>query len=64
MKARGFLIYPGKLTPVESFRIGCIGQIDPEMMSRVVVAVEDLLQELGVRSAAPAPAALAQRMPG
>ncbi len=64
MKARGFLIYPGKLTLVESFRIGCIGQIDPEMMSRVVVAVEDSLQELGVRSAAPAPAALAQRMPG
>ncbi|TKD25219.1 2-aminoethylphosphonate--pyruvate transaminase [Rhodobacter capsulatus] len=64
MKARGFLIYPGKLTVVESFRIGCIGQIDPEGMTRVVVAVEESLQELGVRSAAPWPEALAQRMPG
>lgn len=64
MKARGFLIYPGKLTVVESFRIGCIGQIDPEVMSRVVVAVEEALQELGVRSAAPSPEALALRMPG
>lgn len=26
MKAKGFIIYPGKLTVVDSFRIGCIGQ--------------------------------------
>jgi 2-aminoethylphosphonate-pyruvate transaminase len=26
MKARGFIIYPGKLTVVDSFRIGCIGR--------------------------------------
>ena len=25
MKSRGFIIYPGKLTVVDSFRIGCIG---------------------------------------
>ncbi|PYF12746.1 hypothetical protein C8J30_101127 [Rhodobacter viridis] len=63
MKARGFLICPGKLTVVESFRIGCIGRIDPEMRSRVGLAVKESLQEMGVRSAAPAPEALAQRMP-
>ena len=26
MKAKGFIIYPGKLTVVDSFRIGCIGR--------------------------------------
>jgi hypothetical protein len=28
MKARGFIIYPGKLTVVDSFRLGCIGRLD------------------------------------
>ena len=27
MKQRGFIIYPGKLTVADSFRIGCIGQV-------------------------------------
>jgi hypothetical protein len=26
-KARGFILYPGKLTQVETFRVGCIGAI-------------------------------------
>jgi hypothetical protein len=28
MKAQGFIIYPGKLTVVDSFRVGCIGRMD------------------------------------
>ena len=28
MKAKGFIIYPGKLTVVDSFRVGCIGRMD------------------------------------
>lgn len=61
MKARGFIIYPGKLTAVESFRIGCIGQIDEFVMASVVRAADEALIELGVVSAAPPPAALAER---
>jgi 2-aminoethylphosphonate-pyruvate transaminase len=61
MKARGFIIYPGKLTAVDSFRIGCIGRIDEHIMRRVVAAVAEALAELGVDSAAPPAAALAER---
>ena len=61
MKQRGFIIYPGKLTQVDSFRIGCIGQMDAAVMRRVVQAAGDALAALGVTSAAPPQAALAER---
>ncbi|MDE3123748.1 MAG: 2-aminoethylphosphonate--pyruvate transaminase [Paracoccaceae bacterium] len=61
MKARGFILYPGKLTAVDSFRIGCIGHIDDAVMRAVVAAVDDALTEMGVTSAAPPEAALAER---
>jgi 2-aminoethylphosphonate-pyruvate transaminase len=58
MKQQGFIIYPGKLTVVESFRIGCIGQVDEHVMRRVVQACAASLQALGVDHAAPPAAAL------
>lgn len=61
MKRRGFIIYPGKLTVAESFRIGCIGRVDAGVMRRVVAAAAEALAELGVASAAPPEAALAER---
>lgn len=61
MKAKGFIIYPGKLTVVDSFRIGCIGRMDKHIMQRVVTAAKEALTELGVASAAPPPAALEER---
>ncbi|MBY8975416.1 2-aminoethylphosphonate--pyruvate transaminase [Rhodobacteraceae bacterium NNCM2] len=61
MKARGFIIYPGKLTVVDSFRIGCIGQVDDHVMRQVVAAASACLDEMGVASAAPPAAALAER---
>jgi 2-aminoethylphosphonate-pyruvate transaminase len=61
MKRRGFIIYPGKLTVVASFRIGCIGRMDEAVMHRVVAAAGDALNEMGVTSAAPPAAALAER---
>ena len=27
VKAKGFILYPGKLTQVETFRVGCIGHV-------------------------------------
>ncbi len=39
LAARGFVIYPGKLTAEPSFRIGCIGQVFPADMRRLVEAV-------------------------
>lgn len=61
MKQKGFIIYPGKLTVVDSFRIGCIGRLDAEVMRRVVAAAREALAEMGVDSAAPPAAALAER---
>jgi 2-aminoethylphosphonate-pyruvate transaminase len=61
MKARGFIIYPGKLTVVDSFRVGCIGRMDEHVMRRVVAAAGECLAEMGVDSAAPPPAAIAER---
>ncbi|MEM7177725.1 MAG: 2-aminoethylphosphonate--pyruvate transaminase [Pseudomonadota bacterium] len=61
MKQRGFIIYPGKLTVVESFRIGCIGQLDAAVMREVAAAARDALTDMGVANAAPPAAALAER---
>ncbi|MEO3388312.1 2-aminoethylphosphonate--pyruvate transaminase [Mesorhizobium sp. CAU 1741] len=61
MKDKGFIIYPGKLTVVESFRVGCIGRMDEHVMRRVVDAARQSLHEMGVTSAAPPSAALDER---
>jgi 2-aminoethylphosphonate-pyruvate transaminase len=46
LAARGFLIYPGKLTKAESFRIGCIGALGRADFEALLVAVEEALGEL------------------
>ncbi len=61
MKQKGFIIYPGKLTVVDSFRIGVIGRMDEHVMARVVEAAREALAEMGVDSAAPPAAALEER---
>lgn len=61
MKSKGFIIYPGKLTVVDSFRIGCIGRMDHHVMRKVVAAAGEALVEMGVTSAAPPETAIAER---
>ena len=39
LAAQGFLIYPGKLTRAQTFRIGCIGQVFPQDIARLVAAM-------------------------
>ncbi|HEX7215934.1 MAG TPA: 2-aminoethylphosphonate--pyruvate transaminase [Methylomirabilota bacterium] len=51
---RGFLIYPGKLTVTDSFRIGCIGALGEAEMRGVLQAITEVIAELGVTSCAPA----------
>jgi len=48
LAARGFLIYPGKLTTTPSFRIGCIGAITNADMTRLVDAVSAVIADMGV----------------
>ncbi len=61
MKQKGFIIYPGKLTVVDSFRVGCIGRIDEHVMRKVVEAAGQSLAELGVDTAAPPQSAIDER---
>jgi 2-aminoethylphosphonate-pyruvate transaminase len=48
LKDRGYVIYPGKLTVADSFRIGCIGRIGPEHMRGALAAVAEVLAGMGV----------------
>jgi 2-aminoethylphosphonate-pyruvate transaminase len=56
VRDKGFILYPGKLTAVETFRVGCIGAIGPDDMRHAVNAIRDTLAEMGVRQVTPAPA--------
>ncbi|WAM51726.1 2-aminoethylphosphonate--pyruvate transaminase [Vreelandella venusta] len=48
LKTRGFLIYPGKLTDVDSFRIGCIGQLDTAVVEQLLSVIQDALTDMNV----------------
>jgi 2-aminoethylphosphonate-pyruvate transaminase len=54
LSRRGFVIYPGKLTVADSFRIGCIGRLGENEMRGVLRAIGEILAETGVSSCAPA----------
>jgi 2-aminoethylphosphonate-pyruvate transaminase len=43
LAARGFLIYPGKLTREKTFRIGCIGALDRSDFERLLDAIAAVL---------------------
>jgi 2-aminoethylphosphonate-pyruvate transaminase len=57
LRERGYVIYPGKLTVADSFRIGCIGRLGEAEMKGALAAVAEVMGELGVASGAPAKAA-------
>ena len=48
IKNKGFVIYPGKVTDLDSFRIGNIGHVFPEDMQQLVKAISTSLQELNI----------------
>ncbi|KAF2411244.1 2-aminoethylphosphonate--pyruvate transaminase [Pseudomonas antarctica] len=48
VKAKGFILYPGKLTQVETFRVGCIGHVDAPGMRAAVKAIAEVLQAMHV----------------
>ncbi|HMA51527.1 MAG TPA: 2-aminoethylphosphonate--pyruvate transaminase, partial [Magnetospirillaceae bacterium] len=47
LAARGFVIYPGKLSKAPSFRIGCIGAVEPADFRRLLAAIGDIMKESG-----------------
>jgi 2-aminoethylphosphonate-pyruvate transaminase len=48
LSERGFVIYPGKLTQADCFRLGNIGRMYPEQMRALVDAIGDVLQEMEI----------------
>jgi len=55
LREKGYVIYPGKLTVADSFRIGCIGRLGEAEMKGALAAVKAVMDEVGVASGAPAP---------
>jgi 2-aminoethylphosphonate-pyruvate transaminase len=53
LHGRGFAIAPGHLVQRQSFRIGCMGKVDEKVMQQLVLAIEDVLYAMDVRSFAP-----------
>jgi len=51
---RGYIIYPGKLTVADTFRIGCIGQMTPDVLEDALAVIDETLKTMGVRNCAPA----------
>ncbi len=45
---RGFVIYPGKLTKLDCFRIGNIGRIGANEVRALLSAIADVLKEMGL----------------
>jgi 2-aminoethylphosphonate-pyruvate transaminase len=43
LKAKGFVIYPGKVTAKDTFRIGTIGDVYPRDMVRLIEAVHQAI---------------------
>jgi 2-aminoethylphosphonate-pyruvate transaminase len=50
LKDRGYVIYPGKLTVADSFRIGCIGRLNADHMRGVLGVIREILNEMNVTS--------------
>jgi 2-aminoethylphosphonate-pyruvate transaminase len=48
MKQRRFVLYPGKISQANTFRIGTIGHVFPDDIRELVRCVRDVLREMGI----------------
>lgn len=48
MKKRGFIIFPGRLALADTFRIGCMGNVDEADMAEAITAIAETMQEMGI----------------
>jgi 2-aminoethylphosphonate-pyruvate transaminase len=49
LNERGYVIYPGKVSNADCFRIGNIGRIFPADIQGLLLAIEQVIAEMGVR---------------
>ena len=54
LREKGYVIYPGKLTVADTFRIGCIGALGEAEMRGALAAIRATLEEFGVAQRGPA----------
>jgi len=48
LKSRGFVIYPGKVSHAQCFRIGSIGDVHPSDMTQLIGQISEVLEAMGV----------------
>ena len=48
LRQQGYVIYPGKLTVAESFRIGCIGRLGEDEINGALAAIRHTLDAFGI----------------
>ena len=44
VKARGFVLYPGKISQAETFRVGNIGEVYPHDMHRLIDVIKEVIE--------------------
>ena len=49
-KASGFILYPGKLTELETFRVGCIGAIGRAEIDAALAAIGQALRAMAIET--------------
>jgi 2-aminoethylphosphonate-pyruvate transaminase len=49
VREKGFVLYPGKLTQIDTLRVGCIGAIDEHAIRAAVHAIADTVAEQRIR---------------
>ena len=54
VREKGFVLYPGKLTQIDTLRVGCIGAIDEHAIRAAVHAIADTVAEQRIRLGEPA----------
>lgn len=52
LRTQGYIIYPGKLTVADTFRIGCIGKLGADQMYGVLKVIQTTLKEMGISNCA------------
>lgn len=53
VKKHGYILYPGKLTQIETFRVGCIGHFGEAGIPGAVKAIADTLKAMGIQTVSP-----------
>jgi 2-aminoethylphosphonate-pyruvate transaminase len=46
---QGMIIYPGKISQVDCFRIGSIGRIFESDVKQLLASIQDVITEMGIR---------------